>query len=79
MENDLLFFQGFDKLINIKTSNKSNQSTVEKYVRHWAKCAKKVVQKFCKKQKNEKCKNSSFWLCMDFICTNSSSFSGKSS
>ena len=36
MKNDLLFFQGFDKLIDIKTSNKSNQSTVEKYVRHWA-------------------------------------------
>ena len=54
MKNDLLFFQGFGKLIDIKTSNKSNQSTVEKYVRHWAKFAKKLCKSFAK---NKKMKN----------------------
>ena len=29
------------------------------------------------KKKTEKCKNSNFWLSMDFMCTNFSSFSDK--
>ena len=55
------WFQNFDKL---------NQCTTEKYL-----C--KTLGQMCIKKKTEKCKNCSFWLYIDFICSNFSSFSGK--
>ena len=72
MKNDLLFFKDFRNWLISKPWTSQIKSSQKNIL-----TLGKMYEKKKRKKEKEKCKNPSFWLCMDFIFTNFSSFSGK--